>query len=98
MCIRLKQCLISGKQCSDRSSASDMGLHCLDRFVQLLRVIAVFDFYFKPCFPVAIINNKNLDPVVQSIVNLTSSLVVKILPDLVNTISNSHVFWLKKSQ
>ena len=35
-------------------------------------------------------------PVVQSIVGLTSSLVVKILAVLVSTISNSHVFLLKK--
>ena len=35
-------------------------------------------------------------PVVQSIVSLTSSLVVKMLTVLVNVISNSHVFLLKK--
>ena len=35
-------------------------------------------------------------PVVQSIVSLTSSLVVKMLTGLVSTISNSQVFLLKK--
>ena len=37
-----------------------------------------------------------LGPVVQSIVSLTSSLVVKMLTILVSTISNSQVFLLKK--
>ena len=37
-----------------------------------------------------------LGPVVQSIVSLTSSLVVKMLTVLVSTISNSQVFSLKK--
>ena len=37
-----------------------------------------------------------LGPVGQSIVNLTSSLVVKMLTVLVSTISNSQVFLLKK--
>ena len=35
-------------------------------------------------------------PVVQSLVSLTSSLVVKMLTGLVGTISNSQVFLLKK--
>ena len=35
-------------------------------------------------------------PLVQNIVSLTSSLVVKILIVLVSTISNSQVFLLKK--
>ena len=38
-----------------------------------------------------------LGPVVQSIVSLTSSLAVKMLTVLVSTISNSHVFLLKKN-
>ena len=38
----------------------------------------------------------DLSPVVQSIVSLTSSLVVKMLTVLVSTISNSQVFLLKK--
>ena len=38
-----------------------------------------------------------LGPVVQSVVILTSSLVVKILTVLVSTISNSQVFLLKKN-
>ena len=37
-------------------------------------------------------------PVVQSIVGLMSSLVVKILTVLVSTISNSQVFLLKKCE
>ena len=36
------------------------------------------------------------DPVVQSVVSLTSSLVVKMLTVLVSTISNSQVLLLKK--
>ena len=36
-------------------------------------------------------------PVVQSIISLTSSLVVKMLTVLVSTISNSQVFLLKKN-
>ena len=36
-----------------------------------------------------------LDPLVQSIVSLTSSLVVKILAGLVSTLSKSQVFLLK---
>ena len=39
--------------------------------------------------------NPTQGPVVQSIISLTSSLVVKILTDLVSTISNSQVFLLK---
>ena len=38
----------------------------------------------------------NLGPVVQSVVSLTDSLVVKMLTALVSTISNSQVFLLKK--
>ena len=38
------------------------------------------------------------DPVVQSVVSLTSSLVVKMLTILVSTISNSQVFLLKKCE
>ena len=39
-----------------------------------------------------------LGPVVQSIVSLTSLLVVKMLTVLVSTISNSQVFLLKKCE
>ena len=38
---------------------------------------------------------EKLGPVVQSIVSLTTLLVVKMLNVLVSTISNSHVFLLK---
>ena len=41
-------------------------------------------------------HQKVLGPVVQSIVSLTSSLVVKILTVLVSSISNSQIFLLKK--
>ena len=41
---------------------------------------------------------KYLGPVVQSIVSLTSSLVVKMLTILVSTIYNSQVFLLKKCE
>ena len=40
----------------------------------------------------------NLGTVVQSIVSLTSSLVIKMLTVLVSTIPNSHVFLLKISE
>ena len=40
---------------------------------------------------------RNLDPVVQSIVSLTSSLVVKMLTVLVSAISNSQVFFTEKN-
>ena len=40
----------------------------------------------------------NLGPVVQSIISLTSSLVVRMLTVLVSTISNSQVFLLKKCE
>ena len=37
-----------------------------------------------------------LGPIVQSIVSLTSSLVVKMLTVLISTISNSQLFLMKK--
>ena len=40
----------------------------------------------------------HMGPVVQSIVSLTSSLVVKMLTVLVSTIPNSQVFLLKKCE
>ena len=39
-----------------------------------------------------------LGPVVQSIVSLTSSLMVKLLTDLVSIIADSQVFLLKKCE
>ena len=61
------------------------------------------------CFPMLIsigtkfkikhfFNQKVLGPVIQSIVSLTSSLVVKMLAVLVSKISNSQVFLLKKCE
>ena len=50
------------------------------------------------CFPGNSSNsfrNNSAGPVVQSIVSLTSSLVVRMLTVLVSTISNSQVFLLK---
>ena len=41
---------------------------------------------------------RNLGPVVQSIVSLTSSLVVKMLTVLVSIISNSQIFLVKKCE
>ena len=46
----------------------------------------------------AFCNISNLDPVVQSIVSLMSSLVVKMLTVPVSTISNSQIFLLKKCE
>ena len=40
--------------------------------------------------------DRYLGPVIQSIFSLTSSLAVKMLAVLISTISNSHVFLLKK--
>ena len=40
----------------------------------------------------------HLGPVVQSIVSLTSLLVVKMLTVLISTITNSQVFLLKKCE
>ena len=40
--------------------------------------------------------SEDLGPVVQSVISLTSSLVVKMLTVLVSTISNSQAFLLKK--
>ena len=40
--------------------------------------------------------SNNQGPVVQSIVSLTSTLVVKILTVLVSTLSNSQVFFAEK--
>ena len=42
-------------------------------------------------------SQRNQGPVVQSIVSLTSLLLVKMLTVLVSTISNSQVFLLKKN-
>ena len=39
-----------------------------------------------------------LGPVVQRVVSLTSSLMVKIISVLVSTISNSQIFLLKKCE
>ena len=44
------------------------------------------------------IRHRHLGPVVQSIVSLMSSLVVRMLTVLVSKISNSQVFWLKKCE
>ena len=51
-------------------------------------------FWFSACsvFPKATFQG----PVVQSIISLTSSLLLKMLTVLVNTISNSQVFLLEK--
>ena len=46
----------------------------------------------------AIIVPKDQGPVVQGIISLTSSLVVKMLTVLVSKISNSQVFLLKKCE
>ena len=42
--------------------------------------------------------SKGLGPVVQSVISLTSSLVVKMLTVLASMISNSKVFLLKKCE
>ena len=50
------------------------------------------------CFWEEIRKNEYLGSVIQSIVSLTSSLVVKILTVLVSTIINSQIFLLKKCE
>ena len=47
------------------------------------------------CLFFLVIINSILDPAVQSIVSLTSLLVVKMLTLLVSTVANSKVFLLK---
>ena len=51
----------------------------------------------KLCPLVKMVKQIYQGPVVQSIVSLTSSLVVKILTVLVSTISNSQVFFAEKN-
>ena len=48
--------------------------------------------------PLIINGLKDQSPVVQSIVSLKSSLVVKMLTILVSTISDSHVFFPEKCE
>ena len=68
------------------SVTSDLGLHGMFGSVcPMLRVNTTEHFL-------------HLGPVVQSVVHLMSSLVVKLLTVLVSTISNSHVFLLKKCE
>ena len=61
-------------------------LFCLPFFFDLLPFISNSSY----------LKTNILSPVVQSVVNLTSSLVVKMLTVLVSTIPNSQVFLLKK--
>ena len=67
------------------SVVTDLGIHCL----------------LKPISPNTLVNKysefSDLGPVVQSIISLMSSLVVKMLTLLVSTISNSQIFLLKKN-
>ena len=55
-----------------------------------------FKSYDLQNLPFVVISNENMGPVVQSIVSLTSLLVVKLLTVLVSAISNSQVFLLNK--
>ena len=60
-------------------------------------------FFFPVCclsvvYGLTLLRKKNLGPVVQSIVSLTSSFAVIMLTLLVSTISNSQVFLLKKCE
>ena len=57
----------------------------------------MFGAYTSSKDPDQTTKSHNLGPVVQSIVSLTSSLVVKMLTVLVSTISSSQVFLLKKN-
>ena len=60
-------------------------------------VVVLFVFFSLSCKRVYKVGHlAGLGPVVQGIISLTSSLVVKILIVLINTISNSQVFLLKK--
>ena len=64
-----------------------------DQPVHLGILILAFTVLLQKCM-----YNKGLyqDPVVQSIISLMSSLVVRLLTVLVSTTSNSQVFLLKK--
>ena len=53
-----------------------------------ISVVSVTNFLFEP-------KQIYQDPVVQSVVSLTSSLVVKMLTALVSTVSNSQLFFWK---
>ena len=55
----------------------------------------IFLYHYHNSRQGAFFNHKILGPVVQSMVRLMSSLVVKMLTFLVSTISNSLVFLLK---
>ena len=69
-------------------------------------LILVSPFFFKDSFKDLFIHLKNVcyrlhkhqGPVLQIIVSLMSSLVVKMLTVLVSTVSNSQVFLLKKCE
>ena len=72
--------------------------------VPIFRLITISAFIRKPIFRtqlVFIVKGllvESQGPVVQSIVSLMSSLVVKMLTVLVRTISNSQLFLLKKCE
>ena len=54
--------------------------------------------YFHGGYSKTYVSKEHLGPVVQSVVSLTSSLVVKMLTVLVCTISNSQVFFPEKCE
>ena len=66
----------------------DIGCFFLDIYVC---AFAFFFFFSCPDIPVVLLNFYK-SQIVQSIVSLTSLLVVKLLTVLVSTISNSQVF------
>ena len=70
-------------------------LACLFEYVDEVRQ---FDQIEPPLEIILDLPLKVQGPVVQSVVSLTSSLVVKLLTVLVSTISNSQVFLLKKCE
>ena len=57
-------------------------------------MIVAFPGYLHIFLSILTVNFTSQGPVVQSIVSLTSSLVVKMLTALVSTISNSQVYLL----
>ena len=68
----------------------------LDDRMRLFVVTYKTSALFKVSITIAAENIQG--PVVQSIISLTSSLVVKVLTVLVSTISNPQVFLLKKCE
>ena len=74
----------------------DLNLRVLYRFSVVFLKRYNFSDFLLAFLHISSFLHRGLGPVVQSIVSLTSSLVVKMLTVLVSSISNSQVYVLKK--